>query len=69
MALRQNTTLSNLLNTYSQINLSIDSGIPIDLISIDLSKAFYKIDHFLLIKTLIEEGFDSRIICIIDNFF
>ena len=33
-----------------------------------MSKAFDKSDHFFLIKTLIEKGFDSSIIRIIDNF-
>ena len=62
------STLSNLLNTYSIILNSIDSSEPIDLISIDLSKAFDKMDHFLLINTLFKEGFDLRIVRVIDNF-
>ena len=62
------STLSNLLNTYSVILKYFDCGRPTDLISIDLSNAFDKIDHFLLIETLFKKGFDPRIVRLIDNF-
>ena len=53
---------------YTNVIKFVDSKQPVDLISIDLSKAFGKIDYAILTKILIKEGFSTRIILIINNF-
>ena len=46
------STINNLLFTYSTIYKYMDKGIPSDLITIDYTKAFDKIDIDLLINKL-----------------
>ena len=65
---RCHSTLSNLLESYSHIYQNLDKGKPTDLISIDLSKAFDKIDHMGLINRMHALDFNVKIIAWITNF-
>lgn len=62
------STVSNLIESYSFVTNLIDSSKPVDIISIDLSKAFDKIDHTLLISELLRCGLDPLIVRIVENF-
>jgi hypothetical protein len=66
---RQNrSTISNLLETYDYISALIDKRRDCDLVLLDLSKAFDKIDHGLLISKLYKLDIPCVLIKFIENF-
>ena len=62
------STTTNLLETHSYIYGDLNDSKPVDLISIDLSKAFDKIDHKILMYRLSDFGLHPLIVRWIHNF-
>ena len=65
---RKRSTLSNLLSFYNMLFLKRNESKTIDIISFDLSKAFDKLSHDILLKKLSQFVTDLRIIKFFENF-
>ena len=54
--------VTQLIEVFEQIGSKLDSGEQIDMIYLDLSKAFDKVSHAKLLKRLREFGFGGNIL-------
>ncbi len=66
--LPQRSTLTNLLIAEELVTYWLDEGSPVDLIYLDISKAFYSVNHRLLLDKLKGYGIGSIVISCIECF-
>jgi hypothetical protein len=59
---KKRSTTTNLLMTEKIINEALNSGSPVDVITVDFSRAFDKISHELLLRVLQKRGIPDRLI-------
>ena len=65
---RNRSTHSNLLNCYFDIFTQIDSRKSIDVITIDMNKAFDKVNHSILLEKLSNLGISPKFLNLIRSF-
>ena len=56
------SAVTNLLEYLEKVTSNVDQGKPVDVIYLDLSKAFYKVQHRRLIKILQDYKIDKEVI-------
>ena len=62
------STISNLMTTYDYVTKQVDSNASVDVILLDLAKAFDSVNHTLLIKKLLELKMPNYLIKWINTF-
>ena len=62
------STFTNLIQFYNHVSSKLDDRQSIDIASFDMSKAFDKLDHFILLRKMREIGFHEGFICIVKKF-
>ena len=50
--------LTNLISFYDQVTHLVDEGKAVDVIYLDISKAFYTVSHSFLLEKLAAHGLD-----------
>ena len=61
------TTLTNLLNSYNHVYTNFDNKLPVDIVTINFSKAFDKVPHDLLLWKLSGAGQSNAYIKLLSN--
>ena len=59
---------TNLLETYENLTLVVDSGCGVDMIYLDYSKAFDSVPHYSLVKKLAGYGIGGKLLSWLTNF-
>ena len=62
------STESNLLCCYANVTSMLDSGASVDIVFLDLAKAFDKVDHSLLVNKLLISGLHLRVVRVLREF-
>ena len=65
---KRKNTVTNLLEALNIWSEALSHGIPVDIIYLDLLKAFDKVPHHRLIKQLKKYGIDGTLLAWIKNF-
>ena len=64
---RKKNTPANLLNSYNYVYTNLDNKLPVDMVTIDFSKAFDKVPHDLLLGKLSGAGLSNAYIKLLAN--
>ena len=65
---RNSSTLTNLIRTYDFVLEELDNGRCVDVVYLDFSKAFDKVQHRILLGKLISYGINSYVVRWISNY-
>ena len=65
---KSRSTLTNMLESYSEIYMAVNVGNSVDMITIDLSKAFDKVVHSLLLQKLVDKRVSPTIINLLASY-
>lgn len=62
------STVTNLLIAYDFVSNQVDRRKAVDVIYLDMSKAFDKVDHLLLLRKMLKMGLDPTIVAFVREF-